>query len=145
MAFEVKQRIPADLNAAIATTIELESYLSHNTIVSSIKGEESTEIGQIGAVSVSNDKLVTLVEKLTYRLEKLEVGRSEGIGKQFTRRGCQENDGARQGWRENELYTPTYRGIICWNCGKRGYIARLRKSSTKKYYKLVAPCMRSRV
>ena len=144
MAFEVKQRIPANLNAAIAPTIELETYLSHNAIVSSIKGEESTEIGQIGAVSVSNGKLVTLVEKLTYRLEKLEVGRSKGIGKQFTRRGCQENDGARQGWRENELYT-TYRGIICWNCGKRGYIARLRKSSTKKHQKLVSPCMRSRV
>ena len=47
------------------------------------------------------------MEKLINREEKLEVGRSEGIGKQFTRRGCQENGGARQGWRENELNTPT--------------------------------------
>ena len=119
VAFGVKQRTPANLNAAIAATLELESYLSHKAVVSSVK-EESTDNGQVGAVSVSNDKLVTLVEKLIKRVEKLEVGRSDGIDKQLTGRGCQENGGARQGWRENELNTPTYRGIICWNCGKRG-------------------------
>ena len=131
VSFGVKQRTPANLDAAIAATLELESYLSHKAIVSSVK-EESTDNGQVGAVSVSNDKLVTLVEKLIKRVEKLEVGRFDGIGKQLTRRGCQENGGARQGWRENELNTPKYRGIICWNCGKRGHITRLCKSPGKK-------------
>ena len=128
----VKQRTPANLDAAIAATLELESYLSHKAVVSSVKEEESTDNGQVGAVSVSNDKLFTLVEKLIKRVEKLEVGRSDGIDKKLTRRGCQEHGGARQGWRENELNTPTYRGIIYWNCGKRGHIARLCKSSGKK-------------
>ena len=131
MAFGVKQRTPANLDAAIAATLELESYLSHKAVVPSVK-EESTDNGQVGAVSVSNDKLVTLVERLIKRVKKLEVGRSDGIGKQLTRRGCQENGGARQGWRKNELNTPTYRRIICCNCGKRGHIARLCKSPGKK-------------
>ena len=103
VAFGVKQRTPANLDAAIAATLELESYLSHEAVVSSVKEEESTDSGQIGAVSVSYSKLVTLVEKLINRVEKLEVGRSDSIGKQLTRRGCQENGGAWQGWRENEL------------------------------------------
>ena len=127
MAFRVKQRTPANLDTAIAATLEMESYLIHKAVVSSVKEEESTDNGQVGVVSVSNDKLVTLVEKLIKSVEKLEVGRSDGIGKQLTRRGCQENGGARQGWRENKLNTPTYRGIICWNCGKRGHFARLCK------------------
>ena len=99
VTFGVKQRKPANMDAAIAATLELESYLSHKTVVSSVKEEESTDNGQVGAVSVSNDMLVALVEKLIERVEKLEVGRSDDIGKQLTRRGCQEIGGARQGWK----------------------------------------------
>ena len=90
MAFGVKQRTPANLDAAIAATLELESYLSHKAVISSVKEEESTDNGQVGAVSISNDRLVTLVEKLIKRVEKLEVGRSAGIDKLLIRRGCQE-------------------------------------------------------
>ena len=55
MAFRVKQRTPANLDTAIAATLELESYLSHKAVVSSVKEEESTDNGQVGAASVSND------------------------------------------------------------------------------------------
>ena len=70
----MKQRIPTDLAAVITATLEMECYLSHKAVVSNVKEEESTNIGQIGAVSVSNDKLVTLVEKPIIRIENLEVG-----------------------------------------------------------------------
>ena len=67
VAFEVKQRIHGNLEASIAATLELESYLSHKAVVSSVKEDESTDNGQIGAVSIS-DKLLTLVEKLIKRV-----------------------------------------------------------------------------
>ena len=131
MVFGVKQRTP-NLDAAEATTPKLESYLSHKAVVSTVKEEKNTDNIQIGTVTVSNDKLITLMEKLTNGIERLEVGRSEGTGIQITRRGCQENGGARRGWKENEINTPTCRAIICWNCGKRRHIARLCKSPSKK-------------
>ena len=58
--FGVKQRTPANLDTAIAATLKLEFYLSQKAALSSVKEEESTDYGQIGAVSVSNHKLVTL-------------------------------------------------------------------------------------
>ena len=78
MVFGVKQSTPTNLDAAIAATLDLETYQNHKAVLSSVKEEESTDNGQIGAVSVPNDKLVTLVEKLINREEKLELGRSEG-------------------------------------------------------------------
>ena len=45
VAFGEKQRTPANLDAAIAATLELESYLSHKVVVSSVREEESTDNG----------------------------------------------------------------------------------------------------
>ena len=47
-----------NLDAVIAATLELESYLGNKAVDSSVKEEESTDNGQIGAVGVSNDKLL---------------------------------------------------------------------------------------
>ena len=143
VAFGVKQGTPANLDAAIAATLELESYLSHKAVFFSVKEEKITESEQIEAISVSNYKLVTLVDKLINTVEKFEAGSSEGIGKLFTRTGCQENGGVRQGWRENGLNTTTYRGIICWNCGKGRHIARWCKSRRKKLQELITHCNQS--
>ena len=52
VVFGVKQRTPANMDAAIAAILELETYVSHKAVVSSVKEEENTDSGQIGAVNI---------------------------------------------------------------------------------------------
>ena len=114
VAFGVKQKAPQTLDAAIAATLELESYLPTKTtavaLVSDpqLEPEEPTTV-TVGAVSRSAGYeqqlgLATIVEKLLDRVEKLEVGAPQ------PRWGRSRNRG---------------NGITCWNCGKIGHVQRV--------------------
>ena len=114
----MRQRTPENLDAAVSATLELESYLSPRATVANITGAEQAELeeeattGQVGAVSpsMSDQKLVTLVEKLLDRVEKLET--SSRMEPPMTRPPFgQRRDPSRD--------------IVCWSCGKRGHVSRV--------------------
>ena len=79
-AFNVKQRTPRDLNEATTATNELELYLPASvTSVSSVEGQEtgpknetSVDRGMVAAVSAT-ERLATMVDTLTKRIETLEA------------------------------------------------------------------------
>ena len=118
VAFGVKQRTPRELNEAITATIELESYMpaSANSVSSvekqetGIKSETATDGGVVAAVSAT-ERLATMVDTLTARIEKLEA--SHGSVEERPARGREE--------RRN--YAPR-REVICFRCNQRGHIAR---------------------
>ncbi len=118
IAFGVRQRTPANLDAAVSATLELESYLSPRATVANVTGAELKEeatTGQVGAVSpsISDPKLVTLVEKLIDRVEKLEA--SSQPHKRFSgRRDVSDRE------------------IVCWNCGKTGHVSRVCATPPKR-------------
>ena len=82
LAFGVKQRTTASLDAAVTATLELESYLSPKMTVSAItdvqQSSKLVEEVDCNAVSQRRDdvpggKMATLLEKLIKRVEKLEA------------------------------------------------------------------------
>ena len=105
LAFGVKQTNPESLDAAVSSTLELESYLSPkmSAAVSSVGVEpiekDSASIGSVS--SVSNDKLLNLIEKLVDRVERLE----KELGSEQ-----RQNSGKRS--------------VTCYQCGERGHTAR---------------------
>ena len=118
IAFGVKQRTPRDLNEAITATIELESYLPTSAAgVSTVEEQDAgprreTTIND-GAVAVvsATERLATLVENLTKRIEKLEVSQSTAEGRLVRSR------------EERQNYAPR-REMICFHCHQKGHIAR---------------------
>lgn len=83
LAFGVKQRTPASLDAAVTATLELESYLSPKMTIAAItdaqQNPEQVEKVDCNAVSrrrddVPSEQVATLLEKLIVRVEKLEAG-----------------------------------------------------------------------
>ena len=116
IAFGVKQTNPESLDAAVSSTLELESYLSpkRTAAVSSVGVEpiekDSASIGSVS--SVSNDKLLNLIEKLVDRVERLE----KELGSEQ-----RQNSGKRS--------------VTCYQCGERGHTARycsVRRSNQDK-------------
>ena len=103
VAFGVKQKTPENLDAAIAATLELESYLPPRATVAAMTEsgpEELTTLTPVGAVSANtrcNEQLANLMEKLLDRVEKLEMAS----------RPRQRRPGG---------------GVVCWNCGEPGHI-----------------------
>ena len=134
VAFGVKQKTPETIDAAIAATLELESYLTPCKVpVSSIMEEDPQPVGAVSYSKSSNDKLVTLVEKLVDRVEKLEVNNYQvHTGGRAPWRGRQ---GATN-WQEEKSIgaynTPTRRDITCWNCGRKGHVSRQCRSPRKQ-------------
>ena len=118
VAFAVKQRAPSNLDAAVSATLEMESYMTPKVTVSSVEVPPSEqEPPSVGAVSntthVSNDKLVSMLEKLVDRLDKLETSRSGD-----ERRRVEQNRPPQQ--RRNA----GRQSLTCWNCGKLGHLSR---------------------
>ena len=118
VAFAVKQRAPSSLDAAVSATLEMESYMTPKVTVSSVEVPPSEqEPPSVGAVSntthVPNDKLVSMLEKLVDRLDKLETSRSGD-----ERRRVEQNRPPQQ--RRNA----GRQSLTCWNCGKLGHLSR---------------------
>ena len=130
VAFGVKQKRPSNVEEAVAA-IELESYLnaaassskSHrhvDVVVPQKSARESqwgddTESAAVSGVAGVDEKLLTTLESLSERLHRLETSLRSNkdhspvrVEKQLDRR----------------------RHIVCWNCGKKGHIARVCRNSS---------------
>eukprot|EP00731_Ephydatia_muelleri_P031295 Em0022g809a len=105
VAFGVRQKCPETLDAAVRMTIELESYLKITTTPTPVVA---------AATSADESKpLSKALQLLNERLDKLEVmvvSKSNPSSQEK-----QDTDRAKDAGK---------RGPICWNCGKRGHIAR---------------------
>jgi hypothetical protein len=127
VAFGVKQKTPANLDAAVTATLELESYWSPRmmTVAGVELDSEATprETASCGAVSqkpssVSNEEVASMVEKLMEKIDRLETKQHQQ--EQGWRSGGQDKpNGADANWPPRRRDTRT-----CWSCGKTGHIAR---------------------
>ena len=72
VAFSVKQKCPETLDAGVSATMEMETYLPPKGL--GVSGVEVEDVTTVAAVN-PQDELVTLVEELVERVEKLEQGR----------------------------------------------------------------------
>ena len=108
VAFGVRQKRPETVEAAVVATIELESYLGINS------GTGKDTVPPVSAATpVSGpEPLAETRRMLNERLEKLEV-----LALSYPSTRTQE----RLGTRAREQSTG---GLTCWNCGKKGHVAR---------------------
>eukprot|EP00731_Ephydatia_muelleri_P003753 Em0001g3753a len=105
VAFGVRQKCPETLDAAVRMTIELESYLKMTTT--------PTPVVAAATSADESEPLSKALQLLNERLDKLEVmvvSKSNPSSQEK-----QDTDRAKDAGK---------RGPICWNCGKRGHIAR---------------------
>ncbi|KAL5505693.1 hypothetical protein EMCRGX_G007162 [Ephydatia muelleri] len=105
VAFGVRQKCPETLDAAARMTIELESYLKITTT--------PTPVVAAATSADESEPLSKALQLLNERLDKLEVmvvSKSNPSSQEN-----QDTDRAKDAGK---------RGPICWNCGKRGHIAR---------------------
>ena len=105
VAFGVRQKCPETLDAAVRMTIELESYLKITTT--------PTPVVAAATSADESEPLSKALQLLNERLDKLEVmvvSKSNPSSQEK-----QDTDRAKDAGK---------RGPICWNCGKRGHIAR---------------------
>lgn len=111
VAFGVRQRRPETLEAAVVSTIELESYLGNCSGTPSRLGTQvASTVSSTGA-----DSIAEVLESLNGRLDKLEV-------LMVSNASASARAEPRQSSRGREEMEE--RGPICWYCGKRGHIAR---------------------
>ena len=116
MSFGVKQQRPATVNEAVSSTIELESYLSKepskgSSVVSHVTPEEDPVVGGVQPVQ---EGLLSTMQKLVERVEKLEMTISPGH-QGFSPQTPQRRRGI----------TPNSRGpIVCRRCHQPGDYAR---------------------
>ena len=73
VAFGVKQKRPKTIDEAVSATLEMESYVTQPGSAAAIAVVEESEITAIAATTQLTEKLSTLVEKLTERVERLEL------------------------------------------------------------------------
>ena len=106
VAFAVRQKQPANLDDAVAATLEMEAYLDQSGVKGSVASVQEETL--VGATSSQQDsRLLTLMEKLVDRVEKLEQ-RSNG-GQSRNR----QNRGGQRAPVDNRA---------CWSCGRIGHL-----------------------
>ena len=110
VAFGVKQRKPKTIEAAVAATLELESYLvSHST-------------GTVAPVQVPVDcagqkSLMDMMSQVMTRMEKLEAknfNQEDGVGDRVSRPAKPDTGAA----------SFNQRVVVCFRCGQEGHFAR---------------------
>lgn len=121
VAFGVKQKRPETLDEAVSATLEMETYVP--TIAKgngpSVASVEVTEEETAVAAVNTQDRLVTLVEKLVERVERLEMDRAnDGPNKSSISTAPKASP------RTQIADRPARFSGTCWNCGRRGHIAR---------------------
>lgn len=125
VAFGVKQTNPANLDAAVSATLELESYAMPKGSTLPVLGvapedcheDEDTTVGAVDMNTTG--KLTDLIKGISERLERLE-----GLGR---RQGPSQHDPSGSGnsnqYNRRDRY-PRRRDPTCYNCGMSGHIAR---------------------
>lgn len=113
VAFSVRQKRPSNIDDAVATTLEMESYLLETLSTSTVAGVEVSEDTAVATVH-TQVALTSLVEKLIEKLEQLEnrgVSRSPPpVLRREPRREARERE------------PNSFQGK-CWHCGRRGHRA----------------------
>ena len=115
VAFSVKQKCPNTLDDAVTATLEMESYVSSPNctgVVSTLQPEsEPASVAAIGPV----EKLTRMVERLTERVEILQL--------EASRASRQPTDTNSQRPKQQPGRPRIFDGE-CWRCHQRGHIAR---------------------
>ena len=119
LAFSVRQSKPKSVEAAVTTTMEMESYLGPRPVQVAMVGAASSDDvtvddpDKVEIAAVTNRRETTtidLLQKLTDRLDKLESKFTDGKSVNEPRQ------------RQQRRSRPT--SSVCWNCRKAGHIAR---------------------
>ena len=104
VAFSVKQKRPETLDDAVATTLEMESYMTEMGVTSMLSLTEEPAVCSVTDTSATVDRLTRVVEQLSEQVAKLQQGMHS---------------------HREPSSTPSriFRGE-CWKCHQRGHIAR---------------------
>jgi hypothetical protein len=111
VAFGVRQKAPTTLDAAVATTLELETYLQPKIPTAPIaQVEEQYDV--IAAARYEKGGAQDLMRKLLERMERMEAKLSDVVTGE---------EGGSQG---RDSWSPIARTLTCYNCREEGHIAR---------------------
>ena len=115
LAFSVKQQKPANLDAAVSATLEMESYLPSKLMTARTDLEGSTKTDTVTAASTKEDLESTshLMKQLLERMGRMEVELHQSKQIQLSRRKTDSNS-------QPQRKPP----VVCWNCNRPGHIAR---------------------
>ena len=125
LSFGVKQSRPANLDEAVATTLQLESYQHPTSLkVTQVASDErsSTQPGaMVGGVGGGNElpSVSSMLQTILTRLDKLEKTNSASDHRQGTE-GADVRTTKAQVKRGDRSDQP----VICYKCGKQGHYAR---------------------
>ena len=118
LAFSVKQQKPANLDAAVSATLEMESYLPSKVVTVGTAGtdvecpmEQKTVIAS--TATGGSESTSSLMKQLLERMDKMEVELRQSKQAQASRRRVDPNSQSRG--------KPP---VICWNYNRPGHIAR---------------------
>lgn len=118
VAFSVKQRRPKNLDEVVSATLEMESYLSARTVsMTDFKSSEEEDHSKIvGAIASTNEMMGQLLTRIQKLEEKISAPSQPLQNFSFLHQYPQTAR-RRPGSSSHQL--------VCWNCGRRGHIARL--------------------
>ena len=123
VAFGVKQKRPKAIDEAVSATLEMESYATQPGSATTVSAVEGSESPAVVAATQLTENLSTLVEKLTERVERLELNqvsdtsRNRELPDHYEARGRGRGGSRGRGMQRG-------RNIRCWNCGLIGHTAR---------------------
>ncbi len=139
MAFGVKQSNPANLDAAVNATLELESYAMPKESTLPVLGVEAEERYEdndttVGAIDTStSDKLTNLIKGISDRLDKLEGLQGDSGRRKKPSQQDPPGHGDSNQYNRRDRY-PRRRDVTCNNCGMSGHIARYCRQYPQPYY-----------
>ena len=114
VAFGVRQKRPETVQAAVVATIELESYLgSISTASQPTRRDPMPAVSVVSSVA-ENEPVSAALKQLNERLERLEVQMVSAHSDSRTHKPQADEVHGRK----------ATAALTCWNCGKRGHIAR---------------------
>ena len=124
VAFGVKQKRPKTIDEAVSATLEMESYATQPGSATTVSVVEGSESPAVIATTQLTEKLSTLVEKLTERVERLELNQVSDTSRNRELPDHYEARGRGRGGPPRGRGMQRARNIRCWNCGLIGHTAR---------------------
>ena len=106
ISFGVKQTRPKNLDEAVATTLEMESYVKNQPGTKTVRFDEDSST-VIAGVRSTNEAMMQMMSQVMERLEKLEMYQTRSQERHYKRQ-----------------LTPPSSPVICRRCGGEGHYAR---------------------
>ena len=116
LAFSVKQQKPANLDAAVSATLEMESYLPSKLTTARADLEGITKTENVAAAATTKEDMEStshLMKQLLERMGRMELELHQSKQTQSPRRKTDLNS-------QSQRRSP----VVCWNCNRPGHIAR---------------------